>query len=308
MDIEEIKASRSKGVSIFTKFCGERRQHKECLFCFFEGEDNKYYGSRITRYTGYDCENIISYSCGGRKEVLKAYELISSKPEYVQTKMMFFIDRDYAPLEESLDNLFQTPCYSIENFYTSSSCFSRLIMREFGINSIDEDYTMCVEDYKKRQKEFHDITFCLNAWLSCQRRAEKQSGQKKVRLSDYRVSKLFSTISIDRVVAKQTIDVEFLTQQFPDAYVVPQSELMAECEFYRGEDCQQLFRGKFELEFLRKIVDSLKLKNTQEEYFHTHRDCVRLDVNVNTLSILSEYADTPECLIDFLRKHQCVSS
>ena len=304
MDIQEIRASRSRGVVIFAKFCQERRRHKECLFCFFEGEDSKYYGSRIEKYTNYSYENTINYNCGGRKEVLKAYQLISSKPEYADTNMMFFIDRDYTPLEKALNNVFQTPCYSIENFYTSSSCFSRFIVREFGINPIDEDYRMCVDDYMKRQKEFHTETLYLNAWLSCQRKAEEKYGLKRIILADYKVSKLFSTISIDQVTVKQAINVELLNQHFPNAYGVSEGDLATELDFYSNSDCQQLFRGKFELEFLRKIVESLKSKNRENTYFHVHYNCVYADVNVNTLSTLSEYADTPECLIDFLRNHQ----
>ena len=235
---------------------------------------------------------------------MKAYQLISGKQEYADTNMMFFIDRDYDPLENALNNVFQTPCYSIENFYTSSSCFSRFIVREFGINPIDEDYRMCVEDYLNRQREFHAETLYLNAWLSCQRKAEERYGQKSVVLADYKVSKLFSTISIDQITVKQAIDIKLLNQHFPNAYKVSQEDLNKELDFYRNSDCQQLFRGKFELEFLRKIIESLKSKNKEKSYFHEHYSCVYADANINTMSTLSEFADTPECLIDFLRNHQ----
>ena len=44
-------------------------------------------------------------------------------------------------------NIYQTPCYSVENFYTTIDSFSRIINREFGINSIEDDFAGCVADY-----------------------------------------------------------------------------------------------------------------------------------------------------------------
>lgn len=305
MDVQEIRNSRSKGVVIFTKFCQAKKHHTDCLFCFFEGEDIKYYSSRIEKYTGYGYEKTISYNCGGRKEVLKAYQLIRSKAEYSHINMMFFIDRDYAPLAEVLDNVYQTPCYSIENFYTSSNCFSRFIVREFGINVIDEDYKMCIADYSRRQSEFHEKILFLNAWLSCQRKLEEANNEKRIVLADYKISKLFATIAIDKIEVKQPIEMNLLKQHFNNAYELADDVLQTEYDFYKRNNQQQLFRGKFELEFLRKIVESIKSKNKDNTYFHSHYNCVYVDVNVNTISALSEYADTPECLIEFLCNHQC---
>lgn len=304
MDVQELRNARNTAVVVYTKFCYERRHHKDFLFCFFEGEDSKYYGPRIEKYTNYSYENIINYNCGGRKEVLKAYDLICSKEEYKNMNMMFFIDRDYAPLKEPLDNVFQTPCYSIENFYTSRDCFSRVISREFGINPIDKDYKMCINDYSLRQSEFHQETLFLNVWLSCQRKLEEKYGKKRIQLADYKISKLFSTISINQIQVKQTIDIDLLKQHFSNAYEVTDDELQTEYDFYSQNNKQQFFRGKFELEFLRKIIESLKLRNKENTYFHTHYNCVYVDANVNTISTLSEYADTPECLINFLQNHQ----
>lgn len=117
---------------------------------------------------------------------------------------------------------------------------------------------------------------------------------------------MFSTIAIDKVAVRQPIDISLLKQHFQSAYDVLDSELETEYNFYNQSNQQQLFRGKFELEFLRKIIESLKLKNKENTYFHTHYNCVYVDANVNTISTLSEYADTPECLIEFLRNHQYV--
>lgn len=307
MDVKEVRSSRTKGIVVFAKFCQDKKNHEDCIFCFFEGEDYKYYDSRIEKYTKYNFEKTINYDCGGRKEVMKAYELISGKEEYANINKMFFIDRDFIPIEEKNKDLYQTPCYSVENFYTSSSSFSRILNREFGVNTIDSDFNKCINDYIERQKEFHSCTRFLNAWLSCQRKKEIIEHQEKISLSNFKISKLFSEISIEKIQEKQPIDLELLNRFFLDSYDIEDEILKKENEFF-GEENQHLFRGKFEMEFLRKIIDSLKEKNKKETYFTSKRTCVNIDPNVNTLSTLSDYADTPDCLISFLENHKAESA
>lgn len=308
MDVQEIRDARNKGVVAFTKFCQDKQQHDDCIFCFFEGEDSKYYGPRIEYYSQYTYDKIISYNCGGRREVIKAYNLIHGKTEYECVNKIFFVDRDYAPLEQELAGVYQTPCYSVENFYTSIDCFSRILNREFGINTIEDDFKKCVADYCQRQNEFHDETLYLNSWLSGQRKAEDQFCMKKITLADYKIGKLFSEISIEKVTSKKPIDKSLLLQQFPSAYNMTDEELAKEVAFFQSEDPQKLFRGKFELDFLKKIINSIKEKNKDGAYFQIKRECVYVDSSVNTLSTLSSYADTPECLIRFLSEHQRLSA
>lgn len=308
MDVQEIREARNKGVVAFTRFCQDKKNHSDCIFCFFEGEDNKYYGPRIEQYTKYACDKIISYNCGGRQEVIKVYNLIRNVAEYECINKIFFVDRDYAPLTEELQHIYQTPCYSVENFYTSKGSFSRMLTREFGINSIEDDFTKCIEDYGQRQQEFHDETLYLNAWLASQRKAEDQYHLKKISLVDYKVGRLFSEISIEKVSVKTPIVKAELLQQFPTAYEISDEEVSNEVALFKNGNPQQLFRGKFEIDFLKRIINTLKEKNKDNSYFKIKRECVYIDANVNTLSTLSSYADTPQCLVRFLEEHQCISA
>lgn len=308
MDITKVRAARGKGVAIFTKFCQDKKGNENCLFCFFEGEDNKYYGSRIEQYTGYDYSQIISYNCGGRSEVQKAYDLISSKTENDKINKMFFIDADFVPLEKNSVDLYQTPCYSIENFYTSEECFGKILNREFGINVIDNDYKKCISDFLERQREFHENIVFFNAWLFCQRIEEDVHKNNAVKLSDFRISRLFSAIEIDKLAVKDEINKELIDRYFPDAYSIPDETLSAKYEEFSLVNGQQFFRGKFELEFLRKILESIIVKNKNRTYFSEYYNCVQLTPGANTISVLSDYADTPSCLIAFLKNHSCITA
>lgn len=79
----------------------------------------------------------------------------------------------------------------IESFHTSKEAFSKIISREFGINTAEKDYVKCCSGYSERQQEFHNETIYINSWLSCQRLEEE-----------------FSEITIDNVIPKEKINRE----------------------------------------------------------------------------------------------------
>lgn len=308
MDVEITKEARQKGVVAFARFCQDKKGHEDCLFCFFEGEDSKYYGSRIEQYTKYPAKKVISYNCGGRNEVEKVQNLISKRQEYNDINKLFFIDSDYRPNEQLPPNMYQTPGYSIENFYSSVECFGKIINREFGINSIDPDYNKCITDYCHRQIEFHGHTEFLNIWLSCQREEEEKKHKEAVVLRDFKVAKLFTEISILKVTPKKAIDTELLMTFFPNAYVIDPGQISITTEAWSSKKAQQVYRGKFEMEFLRKILESLLNVRKEDTYFSEKPNCVHLNPGSNMLASLSAYADTPACLISFLAAHKCADA
>ncbi len=63
MDIQKVKDARNKGVVAFSRYCQEKKKYRDYLFCFFEGEDAKYYFPRIEKYSGYEYTKIIH--CNG---------------------------------------------------------------------------------------------------------------------------------------------------------------------------------------------------------------------------------------------------
>ena len=154
MDIQKVKDARNKGVVAFSRYCQEKKKYRDYLFCFFEGEDAKYYFPRIEKYSGYEYTKIIHYNCGGKKGVLKALNLVEKNRDEIYTAKAFFVDSDYDTTKYNNSLLYQTPCYSIENFYTSQKAFSKMLNREFGINTTEKDFSKCCSDYSKDSKNF----------------------------------------------------------------------------------------------------------------------------------------------------------
>ncbi len=304
MNIQKVKEARNKGVVAFSRYCQEKKKYQDYLFCFFEGEDAKYYFPRIEKYSGYEYNRIIQYNCGGKKGVLKALSLVEKNIDESLVAKAFFIDSDYDTTKYSNPFLYQASCYSIENFYTSKEAFSKILNREFGINTMERDYLKCCSDYTKRQREFHDETIYINSWLSCQRLEEEYSEDHKIVLSDFKISKLFSEITIDNIISKGEINREKIEELFPNSINIEEGEIERKLNYFKNGDMGSLFRGKFEIEFLKKIIDSLKIKNKAGGYFSKKYASVHIDPNINTLSTLEDYADTPQSLIDFLEQYR----
>ena len=302
MNIEETRDEKSKSVVVYTRFCLDKNNNKDCLFCFYEGEDRKYYNSRIEKYSDYDFEHIISYDCGGKENVLNIYKLIGTSEKNNEIKKAFFIDRDFIPSPLKKEEIYETPCYSIENFYVSASAFGKILVREFGINCNDQDYEKCIQDYKSRINEYNNLILYFNAWLSCQRKKGKDCF--KVKLSDFKIMRYFNNVSINKVEVKKIIDDAFLREYFKDADYVVAEEVEEEKKLFNEKDRSSLFRGKFELDFLKSVLKSLVELNKKQQYFAQKYNSVSLNPDTNILSTLCEYADTPDCLIKFLNQYR----
>ncbi len=297
-----MRTMRNKYVVVFTKFIQAKELHMKALFCFYEGEDAKYYGRRVEYITKRSCDNIISYNCGGRTGVLKVFELINSKNIYSHVNLAFFIDGDFIRMDRLDNKIYQTTGYSIENYYTSLSAFSRILNYVFCISCNSDDYNRCIKDYENSLNDFHKQVIVLNAWIKAHRIHELKSGTRELELSKLKISKYFNAIQIDKITIKQEINKELLEKEFPGLPIIDKIELDKNIKELSYSNMQQSLRGKFEFEFLRRIVDDLKTKNKNGDYFSEKYECIKIDPNVDPLLLFGQCADTPENLVTFLKQ------
>ena len=297
MNVEEMRRKRDSAESIYSKFIKNRDLFNKKLFCFFEGEDRKYYAIRIEKYTNILEENIISYSCNGKKQVLKLYEMLKKK--YNNVTKMFFIDKDFDEIEPKKE-LYITSCYSIENFYVTNGAFKRILHNEFGINDVDNDYKKSLQDFIQTKKAFNDEIKKLNAWIYYQKLKMRESGIVNISYQNFKIKKIFE-IEINKLYIKNNITSFYLKKQYKEAYDVCDSELEKYINMFNDE---KFLRGKYQLEFLKIILKDMIEKNKKNEYFEYHRDNVSINPDVNTLSTLSFYADTPDDLKEFLKDYR----
>lgn len=297
MTLEQMREKRGISEVLFKKFTEANEYFETHAFCFYEGEDGKYYDSRVARYWG---SNVITQVAGTKKEVLKIMQKIQSDPLYANVCTMFFIDRDYdESLANTNDDLFETPCYSIENLYAQESVFSRILQSEFGLNFMDSDHHKCLTDYQLRLEEFNQIIIKFNAVvkyqhlyapeITCQFSSVKTSHLAHIEVGhvvkavrhDEQINKLISKLSADAGLLL-TLEEELRLESVPHL----------------------VLRGKNQLDFLVSVIMKLKDLNISGGYFSKKLNSVHINLTENRLSELSQYAITPPELDSFLERHR----
>ncbi|MBD2570857.1 DUF4435 domain-containing protein [Anabaena lutea] len=304
--LEKLKQSRDKSQVAYQEFALHTRQDKDGLFCFFEGKDNAYYSPRIKRFT----DNYHLIMCGGRDKVLDVYRLITIHSEYDKYKKAFFIDRDFnEPLLLHNPPIFETPCYSIENFYVSVNVFKEILKNEFHLSEVsDPAFQVCITLFKDRQEEFHQATTLFNAWYACLVEIRNTTGKEIGVNLDDKFPKNFIDLTLESVSVNY--DLEKIKQTFPQALEVSENILNAKItEFIDCQHCK-VFRGKYEmwflLVFLRLILrDSNKsqLFITEKLSFTFNNDYTSLNpilTNEQALTAFNGYAETHESLNVYL--------
>lgn len=70
---------------------------------------------------------------------------------------------------------------------------------------------------------------------------------------------------------------------------------------------ENIFRGKNQLDFLVRLIELLKQAHHNGEFFEKKKSSVTINITNNRLSELSQYAITPDSLIEFIKSHKTIS-
>lgn len=294
--VDEMRKSREMAVVAYTEFTQDSEHHNTHLFCFYEGEDGKYYDTLIRKYYS----NFFTYCAGCKSEVLKALKIISGHSEYNEVNKMFFIDRDFDDsLAGTHQDLYETPCYSIENLYVKEKCFIQILQSEFSLNPSNPDFVKCLSDYRKRFDEFHNIIIDFNVMLFLR-------NKKSISNSIYKFSTVSTSSCVDISIfgVTPTAKYEAILSEIKTMLSFTDDEIeKAKLKLTDIGNYENIFRGKNELDFFTCILTSLKSANKSETYFSRKIDRVRINITNNRLSELSQYAIMPDCLDTFLKSH-----
>ena len=296
--VQKMIESKGKSPVVYTKYILDHDKHPDKFFCFFEGEDYKYYRTRIIQYLDVDEEEIFHYDCNGKKEVLKVYEDLL---EDEKVKKIFFIDKDFDEDIEK-EKIFQTECYSIENYYVTDSAFRHFLSTEFEMNITDNNFKKCFSDYIKIREEFNKKLVMLNAYIFYMRRRDKDIFER-IKLPDEKgiLNKIISDIKVDNITVKTEVSIKDIKNILKDDRDINEEEILVIAkEFENIQSKELLFRGKFEIYFLKRFITNLVLRTKKGDYFEEYSKRIMLDVNNNPITYLSTYADTTEKLKKFL--------
>ncbi len=302
--VQQLSQNADGAARAFITFTRIARIDNESLFCFFEGEDEKYYGIRIDLLQTRKYHPI---SCGGKKNVLEVKKTILTRHEYKLHRVVFFIDLDFdQPLHSKDYFLYETPCYSIENFYCTDESVKKILSAEFGqsehagVNGKFEEIYLV---FKESQKQFHSLTKFLNVYIKAHRLYECSNNSAKLNLNNIKIRNLI-TIKDDGTVCFINGSLD-LVSVFPNGQQFSNNELEA-ADTFNEKLFNYYFRGKFEIEFLFLFLNKLRTwVSIKGNKLHIENYSIKLQLSeANLVSGLSQYATTPDCLKNFISNYE----
>lgn len=298
LSLEQMRKERGTYEAIYLKFVSFRKYHKTYAFCFYEGEDGKYYNSRIRQKFG---NNFVAYTVGNKKEVLKLLNKITDTNLYNDVCTMFFVDRDYdISISGNNENLFETPCYSIENLYVHRECLLRILQSEFGLNEIDDDCKKCLHDFDEREKEFNRHILEFNSLVYLRRK--KSDSNSNCAFGSIKTSHM---VKVDIKKVKKATKYDETINGIIEKLQVEEFEIEeAKKELHEKGNFSLNFRGKNQLDFFVEFIKELKKLNDEGGYFAIKYNNIHINLTSNRLSELSQYAVTPVVLEEFLERHK----
>lgn len=283
----------------------------ELLVCIFEGEDEKYYSGRlhaILNNTAWECINT-----GGRTPALELFETIKDHPLYATYKYLCFIDRDY---DDIFDNhtpskIYSTPGYSVENFYFSLACFKKILSAEFNIkpeNELKHLYDRYTNLFQKTQNEFINEAREFNIWAKTNYMMGKNGAPLKMSIKSIKTNDLLD-ITIDRVKANyDPHDISSVFEHLNNSDLCTTS--YQESASKLAEQNPELsYRGKNCADFMRLYLLAIKSEIHTLQFRANEKPTIRINFSKdNFLSEVSQYADTPSCLVRFLSQQSVTLS
>lgn len=304
MNVEEMLEKMETDTVSYMKFCSIYAKDNHRAICLVEGHDATYYRVRVNSICKGDRAEFVK--CGGKKQVIQTRELISKDAYYQHGKIFAFVDRDFDDLLEN-HLIYETPCHSIENLYTSELAFRTIIKDEFKMDEYEDesDFQTCIELYKDAQEKFHENIIEFNAWLICQ---NKKSKTEVVRLNlnhkQNTVMNEFINISLTSV--DKYYDLAIINANFPYSAKVTMEEIEDAVKFLKTQNYQKVFRGKYEIDFLKKflaiLIETMNKRTLYGTYFSKRRSISFKTTDSELISQLSQHAETPPCLSDYINK------
>lgn len=290
-----IEKTQKSSTVAYHKFVLLSRGRNTDLFCFFEGNDTQYYSLRIKQLVS---QNYHPISCGNKDNVLKTYKILSESPDYKSFKKAFFIDKDF---DEALNNkdIYETPCYSVENFYVNNYLISEVLKNEMGLTEGDAQFHEIIQLFESEYKNFSNQTLLFNGWYCALKRRKNVEKLDTTNVSlDEKLPKSFICLKIGEIQSDYNLDR--IKELFPNAIEVSEDQINEAVEILNTEKIGCNLRGKFQMSFLITFLQFLIDDSSSNKKYIPKKTKFRID-KPNIISQLTQYAVTPNCLEKYIR-------
>lgn len=299
LTVESMDSEKECSFTVPLTMYNTNKLTPNCIFCFVEGKsDTDYYFSKVKGVFG---RNHLFINCYQKKFVLKMYRAIHEKDKDTK-KLAFFVDHDYDE-HLQLEHVYETECYSIENYYCYKEAFSEFLQYGLHVDIGTAEYQDAMNFYIHEFEKFHNTILELNAWIAvC--KAKDTRGEMS------HIDKLGTSIPKDFLVMdfggeyRQNYDIDELNRHFNANPQITKEEHESMIEYLRGQDYFQVFRGKYELHFLYELLLHLRYKASHKkkgERAILEKSIVTWQIDFgNMMKYCSDYAFYPQKLKTFL--------
>lgn len=274
----------------FNSHCIEANKNK--VFCFFEGKDASYYSPRIKKYFSEQ----ISFACNNKKNVLKLYAKIKFKKSLYQ--LAFFVDKDFDDPIENPD-IYETPTYSIENFYCTRETLINILNDEYYLNNADPTYNSIIQLYESQLTDYLNKILLFNSWYYSLKKKKQKLNLESTNVSlDEKIPNSFLSLEILNIRSSYTMDC--IRNKFDKALDVTDDEVQEAFNELSSKDLLQNLRGKYVITFLIKFIEFLMNDSKTTKIYIKENNNFITNKNI-VLSHLSNYAITPICLENYIK-------
>lgn len=302
--LDQMVEAQQSTVVGYAEFIQRYTAGDTSLHCFYEGhEDNIYYHGHIRSL--HAAEKIHPYRCGGKSEVVAVFDLIAAKNEYKTARTLYFIDRDFDALLNN-PQIFETPYYSIENFYTQQSCLEEFLTGHLGIATGTPDFNATIALFQQLKQAFYQLSRPVNAYLRCYARNRSLHGSVRLHIDERiqftgGVNEPLDTFHVAGIPANLP-DLEIV---FAAPGIVTQAEFDTELAVLSAEDEGKVGRGKFELQFMTAFMNRFKMAITKKKgHLLTRRYTCKINFDAaNFMSDFRSYSYTPDSLLAYIRNN-----
>lgn len=297
--LHEMRTARESTSVALTDFIielGKNKDPKNSNFCFYEGKEDRIYYARIIRLK--TKSKLYDYVPGGRDEVIKIHQIIKNNKNYNNVKIGYFIDNDFH-LSAVSEDIYVTPCYSIENLYCSSECIESILITEFSFERSSNDLSLALNLYKKLRSDFLNQITILNYWLFYYQNNIYKNGKDRLFI-DRTLRNIFENCIDLNLELKQLEEIntlEKIEKLFKIELGIIEEDLISICNKSFQVERYKKYRGKFMLSFMVSFFDRIqKIMGTNNNPFEKKYSC-KLRVEIGTAcSTFSQYSHVPDCL------------
>lgn len=323
---EKIKEKQDTKLSYLHKFYLRFKKDKNNIYCFFESKDDIYYYEQRISNRLFP-KTIYFEDCGKRERVLEVYNTLKNKSKYNCGNLMYFIDKDFEDNSSiNKDEVYITPCHSIENLYAHPITIKEILK----IHMDDSEVKNVVEKYENLLKNYTEKFIYLNTVIACQIQDKYKNitlnlNDKESQILKNRIisDKLEVINSFDEISSYSKVKAILGFVEEIDILDLNNIKTVLEESKFKYLD----FRGKYQFRFLLEFIkvlnnlsnEDLKLVKENEKIKKENPEAelkerkqsfwrrpfklkLQISDNENYYMNLSTKAYTPDCFYEYIER------